>query len=66
MSAEYRSLDAAWEADPVGVRREGEEALAYLQAHLPEDDPFRQDFEMGLALGYRMSLAVRSELHEAD
>ncbi len=61
-----RSLDAAWEADPVEVRLEGEEALAYLRDRLPEDDPFRRDFELGLALGYQMSLKVRSELHEAS
>ena len=40
--------------------------LAYLRDRLPEDDPFRRDFELGLALGYQMSLKVRSELHEAS
>lgn len=61
-----RSLDAAWEADPVEVQLEGEEALAYLRDRLPEDDPFRRDCELGLALGYKMTLTVRSELQEAS
>ena len=59
-----RSLDAAWEADPVEVRLEGEESLAYLRDRLPKTIPSR-DFELGLALGYQMSLKVRSELHQA-
>jgi hypothetical protein len=62
-SIDMRSIDAAWQEDPVELTLYGEAALAYLRSHLPEDDPFRQHCEIRHWLGNRVELHISSELH---
>ena len=59
-----RSLDAAWEADPRSPAGRGR-CPGLSPGPFARRRSLRRDFELGLALGSKMKLAVRSELHEA-